>query len=233
MQYFGLGLLTGAAISAFLQETKEDKYNQDRIGLYYERRASTYEATDQWIQWRVQLRRQLFDRIDFKPGDRVLDVACGTGSNFKYILPRIGKTGRLVGTDFSQAMLDEAQVHVDQNNWENVSLIQSDAAQFRVDEEFDVVICTLGLVVIPGYEETMQRMWEHLKPGGVYGIADLCESQRWYMQPFNFVMNLTDATLITDTKRRPWEWLAARAEGYEYHDLLLGYLYSAIGRKPK
>lgn len=237
MRGFWAGLATGFVISAFVRRLQVDKYNQDRIELYYQRRAKSYQATDQVVafgnwQPRVQLRLQLLDQMNLKPGDRVLDVACGTGSNFEYILDRIGSTGRLVGTDFSTAMLEQAQEVIDDQGWENVELVQSDAATLQLNETFDAIICTLGLVVIPNHLEAMERMWEHLKPGGVYGIADLCESQRWYMAPLNFIADLTDATLITDTTRRPWEWLAARAQGYERKELVLGYMYTAAGRKP-
>jgi len=237
MRKFGLGLATGLVISSFLRNIKTQKYNQDRIALYYERRASSYQATDSVVALggiapRVQMRLQLLDQMQLRPGDHVLDVACGTGSNFEYIMERIGPTGRLVATDYSQPMLDEAQLLVERHGWQNVKLIQSDAATLTLDEMFDAVMCTLGLVVIPNHEEAMERMWEHLKPGGIYGISDLCESQRWYMQPLNFLMNFTDATLITDTTRRPWEWLEERADNYERKELILGYMYTAVGYKP-
>lgn len=237
MRQFALGLATGLVISTFLRTVKSQKRNQERIALYYQRRASSYQATDQAVSLagfapRIQMRLQLLDQMQLRPGDHVLDVACGTGSNFEYIMERIGPTGRLVGTDFSQPMLDQAQIMVDERGWQNVKLIQSDAATLTLDEMFDAVLCTLGLVVIPNHEQAMERMWEHLKPGGVFGMSDLCESQRWYMQPLNFLMDVTDATLITDTSRRPWEWLEARADNYEWQDLALGYMYTAVGYKP-
>lgn len=237
MQYFGMGIITGAILHLLSQKVKEDKYNQERIELYYERRAEDYAKTDQQVGLlgynpRIQLRQQLLDQMALQPGDTVLDMACGTGSNFPYIMERIGPSGHLVATDFSAPMLEEAQRLVDRQGWQNVELVQSDAATLHLGRHFDATLATLALIVIPDYEQALERLWEHLRPGGVIGIADLCVNERPYMQPFNFIMDWLDATLITDVARRPWEWLARHAEDYERQDLLLGYMYTATGRKP-
>lgn len=229
---FVLGLLTGLFMSYGLRRIKSDKYNQDRIQLYYIRRAKTYSQTDQWFSPRIEMRKKLIENVHLKPGDKVLDIACGTGANFPYIIEKIGATGEIVGVDFSQPMLNEAQKQVDENGWKNVRLIQHDAATIQLGEPFDVVICALGMVVIPDYKAAMQRMFEHVKPGGMLGIADLSESQRWYMQPVNFLMDVLDATLITDTTRRPWELMQPIVENYRREELMLGYMYVATGRRP-
>lgn len=236
MRNFSLGVVAGFLVKTLMQQAKENKYSQERIELYYQRRAESYQDTDNWVGFgdyrpRIELRKLLVQQLNLQPGDRVLDVACGTGSNFEYILPLIGEKGRLVATDYSHEMLAEAQKLVDEKGWKNVELVQADAATLDLQEEFDVVICTLGLVVIPNYEEAMERMWEHLKPGGVYGISDLSMSQRWYMQPLNMLMDLFDFALVIDTTRHPWEWLEARAEHYRREELLLGYMYAATGYK--
>lgn len=229
---FGLGILTGLLLSYGLRRLKAEKYNQDRIELYYIRRAKTYSQTDQWVYPRIQMRKKLIEQVHLKPGDRVLDIACGTGANFPYILEKIGTSGEIVGVDFSAAMLQEAQKQVDEQGWKNVRLIQHDAATLQLGEPFDVVICALGMVVIPDYQSAMQRAFEHVRPGGWFGIADLCESQRWYMQPVNMLMDILDATLVTDTTRRPWELMQPMVENYQRDDLMLGYMYVASGQKP-
>jgi ubiquinone/menaquinone biosynthesis C-methylase UbiE len=235
---FILGLLSGLSISYFLRKFGEQKYSQDRIELYYQRRAKSYQATDQWVQFggsapRIEMRLMTLDQVKLKPGDRILDIACGTGANFQYIQERIGPTGQIVGVDFSAAMLEEAQKQVDERGWENVRLIQHDAATLDLGEQFDVVICVLGMVVIPDYQNAMRRAFAHVRPGGMFGIADLCESQRLYMMPVNFLMDMLDATLVTDTSRRPWEMMEAWVEDYKREDLMLGYMYAASGRKPE
>jgi ubiquinone/menaquinone biosynthesis C-methylase UbiE len=103
----------------------------------------------------------------------------------------------------------------------------------KFDEPFDVVICTLGLAVIPRHEMAIDRAWEALKPGGLFGIADLKESDRWYTLPLRFISDVMDVFIIADSTRRTWEWLQAHSENYQFRDLFHGYLFAATGRKPQ
>jgi len=181
---------------------------------------------------RLEMRQLVMDLAALQPGDTVLDFACGAGANFPYIMERIGATGKLVGVDYSADMLAEARGVVERGGWTNVELIQSDAATMQPGTDFDAAVCTLGLVVIPRYEMAMQAAWDALKPGGTYAIADLCESERWYGRLLRVAMNLLDILIVIDTTRRPWEWLAARARGFQRQDLFFGIFYAAVGQKP-
>ncbi len=64
------------------------------------------------------------------PGDRVLDVACGTGLNFAGIQKAIGPSGHLVGVDLSSDMLQVARGRVQRKKWTNVSLVEGPAESF-------------------------------------------------------------------------------------------------------
>lgn len=60
-----------------------------------------------------RLRRRTIVSLHLQPGQTVLDIACGTGRNFPMILEKIGPTGRLVGVDYTAAMLDRARERVE------------------------------------------------------------------------------------------------------------------------
>ncbi len=232
---FLFGLIAGLGLSAALRQQRKAGLTQERLNAYYHQRADFYNLTDYLYLGqfpRVVMRETLIEMVDLKPGMRVLDVACGAGANFPYIIDKIGPTGTLVGTDYSQDMLDSAnkQFIVDKG-WDNIELVQSDAALMMFDEPFDVVICTLGLAVIPRHEMAIERAWEALKPGGVFGIADLKESDRWYTLPLRFISDVMDVFIIADSTRRTWEWLEEHGEGYQFRDLFHGYLFSAIAHK--
>ena len=62
--------------------------------------------------------------------------------------------------------------------------------------------------------------------------ADICESDLWYARPIGWLLNILDLFIITDSTRRPWEWLAARVQGYRREPLFFGFFYAAVGRKP-
>ncbi len=233
---FWFGIVAGMALGSFLRQWNKQGLTQSRLDAYYHRRARDYTATDNLMLLgrypRLEMRAAVMRLADLKPGDKVLDFACGTGANFPYVIERIGEKGKLVAVDYSPDMLAEARKSVEAHGWENVELIQSDAATMQPGDDFDVVICTLGLVVIPRHEHAMLRAWEALKPGGTYAIADLCESERWYGRPLSFIMDVLGLFIITDTARRPWEWLEARAEQYHREEVFHGFFYAASGKKP-
>jgi demethylmenaquinone methyltransferase/2-methoxy-6-polyprenyl-1,4-benzoquinol methylase len=232
---FWLGLAAGLVAGSLIRQRKKSGLSQSRLNEYYRRRADSYNLTDYLFLGqfpRITMRKELMSMSGLKPGDKVLDFACGAGANFPYIMERIGPTGQLVGVDYSQDMLRAAGKVVYENGWQNVQLVQSDAATMEPGTDFDVVLCTLGLAVIPRYEMAMEQAWKALKPGGTYAIADICESERWYTRPIGFVMDTIDAFIIADSSRRPWEWLAAHGENYQRHELFFGYFYAATARKP-
>lgn len=230
------GMIAGLALGTVLRQRRQTGLTQTRLDEYYRKRAGFYNLTDYLYLGefpRITMRKTLIDMVDLKPGMRVLDVACGAGANFPYIIEKIGATGTLVGTDYSQDMLDSAHKQfVEEKGWTNIQLVQSDAAEMQFDEPFDVVICTLGLAVIPRHERAMERAWEAVKPGGVFGIADLKESTRWYTLPLRFISDVMDVFIIADSTRRTWQWLEEHGTDYQFCDLFHGYLFSATARKP-
>lgn len=106
-------------------------------------------------------------------GDRVLDVACGTGRNFPFIEDRIGPAGQLVGYDYSDEMLTAAGRLCRLRGWSNVQLVQGDAATLDVGHEpFDAVVSVLGMSAIPDHVAALERCRDVLRPGGALAVCD-------------------------------------------------------------
>lgn len=233
---FWFGILTGLAIGAVLRQRRVTGLTQDRLNSYYHKRASFYNLTDYLYLGsfpRIEMRQEVIRMMDLKPGMRVLDVACGAGANFPYIMEKIGATGELVGTDYNQDMLDSAHAQfVLGKGWNNITLVQADSAEMSFEKPFDAIICTLGLAVIPRWEQAMDKAWEHLKPGGVFGVGDLKESDRWYTLPIRFITDLTDVMIIADSTRQAWKRLETMGIDYAFSDLFHGYFYASTVRKP-
>jgi len=64
-----------------------------------------------------RLRKKTIGSLHLRPGQTVLDIACGTGRNFPLILEKIGPAGRLVGVDYTAAMLARARERVEREGW--------------------------------------------------------------------------------------------------------------------
>src|SRR6201997_1647947 len=78
--------------------------------------------------------------LGLRPGDTVVDMACGTGLNFPLLEKAVGPGGRIVGVDLTDAMLARAQDRIEANGWSNVSLVHADAAEFGFPTEGDGMV---------------------------------------------------------------------------------------------
>jgi len=105
----------------------------------------------------------------------VLEVAIGTGRN----LPCYPESVRLVGIDFSPAMVDIARAHAEELGLD-VDLRQGDAQDLDFpDESFDSVVCTLALCCIQDTRRAISEMRRVLRPGGKLLLLDHVASRFW------------------------------------------------------
>ncbi len=86
----------------------------------YRKRARNYDRT-QWLYraagFRVGwYRRQTIDALRLSLGDTVVDLACGSGLNFPLLYRAVGPTGRIVGVDLTDSMLQRAQARVEKES---------------------------------------------------------------------------------------------------------------------
>ena len=117
-----------------------------------------------WTQAFVQLAAPV-------EGDRVLDVACGTGAVARYSAPLVGPTGRVVGLDLNPAMLTIARgmpvpegIAIDWREGNAVALPFANGS-------FDVVCCQQGLQFFPDKAAALQEMFRVLAPVGSLALA--------------------------------------------------------------
>jgi ubiquinone/menaquinone biosynthesis C-methylase UbiE len=107
----------------------------------------------------------LMEAAAVRPGERVLDLACGTGVVSRLAAERVGKTGQVAGLDVHGGMLDVARAHTPQS----VSIEWHEASAEDMplpDGAFDVVLCQMGLQFIPDKAAALREMRRVLAPGG-------------------------------------------------------------------
>ncbi len=114
----------------------------------------------------------LIELLGFAGGERVLDVATGTGAVLAPAMQRVGRFGRVVGVDLSQNMLDEAERVARAQDLDNFELYKMDAErlEFR-DGIFDGVTCAFSLFFFHDLAAALREMHRVLRPGGHIGVA--------------------------------------------------------------
>jgi len=110
------------------------------------------------------LAADLIETAALRPGQRVLDVACGTGIVTRLAAERLGDSGQLVGTDVNPGMLEVARSVADGTP---IEWREANAESLPLeDESFDVVLCQMGLQFIPNRLAASREMRRVLASGG-------------------------------------------------------------------
>jgi ubiquinone/menaquinone biosynthesis C-methylase UbiE len=152
---------------------------QRRVQRYgWDRAVAAYEEG-----WRAQLEPAhslMLDMVDLQPGERVVDVACGTGLVSFRMAAAVGARGAVLGTDISGEMVEAARRFAAEREVGNARFERSDAEALPfADAAFDAAVCGLGLMYVPDPVKALGEMRRLLKPGGraaaaVWGARQNC-----------------------------------------------------------
>ena len=107
------------------------------------------------------------EEANVKPGDYVIDVACGTGALAVAVSGNVGPSGRTVGIDINEGMLDIAKSKSASVEWINAP---AEALPFK-DDNFDCVVSQFGLMYFANQENAIRQMERVLKQGGSLAVA--------------------------------------------------------------
>lgn len=109
-----------------------------------------------------------------EPGERVLDVGSGAGTDSLVAAQMVGPDGSVVGIDMTPEMLEKARAGAAELGLQNVSFVAGEAEQLPFSEEsFDVVISNGVIDLIPDKEAVFSEIHRVLVPGGRIQIADV------------------------------------------------------------
>lgn len=111
------------------------------------------------------------EAMALRAGECVLDVGCGTGLLTELIATGVGESGRVVGVDYSQDMLDFAACRCDPLH--NVELHQGNVTQLEFeDETFDAASCVQTLLYVDEVDKAINELYRVIKPRGRVAILE-------------------------------------------------------------
>lgn len=111
---------------------------------------------------------------DVRAGDTVLDLGAGAGLDLLLAAERAGPTGRVVGVDMTDAMIDAARANVVRAGFENVDVRKGFIEELPVDDaSVDVVISNCVINLSPEKDRVFAEIARVLAPGGRFSISDI------------------------------------------------------------
>ncbi len=219
----------------------QSDHRLDRLIETYRKKAKHYDVTSRLYPvpgypHRAQ-RLRAVRALGLRPGDSVVDMACGTGLNFSLIEDAIGPSGRIAGVDLTDAMLAQAKDRVAANGWSNISLVQADAAEFGFPAQVDAILSTYALTQVPECAEVIAHGAAALSSGGRWVVLDVKvpDSTPAWLAQLGTATVRPFAAIGEWIQRRPWEAIRAAMQeelvDVSWTQLLFGTAFLAAGSR--
>jgi arsenite methyltransferase len=109
-----------------------------------------------------------------KKGDVVIDLGSGAGNDAFIAANETGETGKVIGIDFTPAMIERARNNAEARGLHHVEFRQGDIEKMPVtNNTADVIVSNCVLNLVPNKEAVMKEIHRVLKPGGHFSISDI------------------------------------------------------------
>jgi ubiquinone/menaquinone biosynthesis C-methylase UbiE len=168
-------------------QRRVQRYGWDLAALEYE---------PLWESQLAPAQSRVMRLASLKPGERVLDVACGTGLISFAAARIVGPGGHVVGVDISGEMVECARRRAQQHVVPQATFERMDAEKLELaDASFDAVLCGLGLMYMPDPAQALREMRRVLRPGGRIAVAVWGERKRC---GWSHVLQIVDAEVESD-----------------------------------
>jgi len=139
----------------------------ERLQAFYGPQASRY---DDFRRRLLHGREELIRRLPAGPGDRVVELGCGTGENLKRFGGRLAALRQLVLVDLCPALLEHARRRA--ATLANVEIAEADITRYQPPAPVDCVYLSYALTMVENWRAVIANAVAMLRPGGTLGVVD-------------------------------------------------------------
>jgi len=134
-------------------------YDESRIVKSYQRRTQVL----------------VINELQIEKGMNILDLGCGTGWGSIDIASKLEGTGKVIGLDLSEKMIEQAEQKLAKISCDNVEFKVGSGSSLDYDSYFNYVLSTNAFHHFEQKEEIFSKVWKSLKNNGVFIIQDICD----------------------------------------------------------
>lgn len=207
-------------------------YPPELVRQRYNRLAPWYRLFE-WILWLPRgIREKAVRKLELQPGDSVLEVGCGTGRNLRYLEAAVGPSGHIFGVDLSERMLARCRVLCETSGWRNVTLVRSDALEYRAPRKLEAILFSLSYGTMQHRERILHHIWSQLRAGGHVVIVDGKTMPGLVGRLLHPLIILEmKASVLGDPDHQAWADLKALTDDVDVEEELLGAYFTCRARK--
>lgn len=111
---------------------------------------------------------------EIKEGDTVVDLGSGAGNDCFVARSITGESGKVIGIDFTEKMIEKAKINAEKLNYSNVEFRQGDIENMPLASEVaDVVVSNCVLNLVPDKHKAFSEIYRILKKGGHFSVSDI------------------------------------------------------------
>lgn len=214
---------------------RKNTLTREDVRTVYDKHARFYDRAV-WLYYLVGMpirkwRRMAVDALNLNRGDTVVEIGCGTGLNFALLERAIGREGRIIGIDISDAMLDRAKALVRDEKWQNVELISCSASDFTFPDQIDGILATGVLSYEPEFDRVIERGASALDPGGKWAILDYKMPSGWQrtFAPLFIALGSSFGVSRNFMERHIWKSVERHLRQTKMQELYGGFVYLVSG----
>lgn len=169
--------------------------------------------------------------LNLKPGDRVLDMGCGPGGSFPFLLDVVGPTGEVVGVEISPEVCINAKRRVEINKWKNVHVVEADARTVSLSGSFDGVLMFAAPDVFAS-EKALDNILPHTRERArvvFFGAKTATKGFGKALNPiFKMLFKLSFKT-TPGLENEPWQIIGKYVDHIEVEEYFFGIMFLASG----